>query len=264
MGGGPGGIRVLSTNELRQFLDEKASLYNHPRFIESDPVQIPHLFSSKEDIEIAGFLTATISWGKRVSIIKSAFRLMDLMGSAPYDFVMSHNEDQLERLDDFVYRTFNSTDLRYFIRALRYIYREHGGLEGVFNHWQMADSLQTAIHQLKQLFFSISHPERTRKHLPDPLTGSAAKRVNMYLRWMVRSDNHGVDFGIWKQIPPSSLSCPLDVHTGNVARRLGLIHRKQNDAKAVIQLDEQLRILNPEDPVKYDFALFGLGIFEKF
>ena len=255
---------MFSTNELREFLDEKSSLYNHPRFIESDPVQIPHLFSSKEDIEIAGFLTATISWGKRVSIIKSAFRLMDLMGSAPYDFVMSHNEDQLERLDDFVYRTFNSTDLRYFIRALRYIYREHGGLEGVFNQWQSADSLQPAIHQLKKLFFTIPHPERTRKHLPDPFTGSAAKRVNMYLRWMVRSDNRGVDFGIWKQIPPSSLSCPLDVHTGNVARSLGLINRKQNDAKAVLQLDEQLRILDPKDPVKYDFALFGLGIFEKF
>lgn len=255
---------MLSTAELREFLDEKASLYNNPRFIESDPVQIPHSFSSKEDIEIAGFLTATISWGKRVSIIKSAFRLMDLLGSAPYDFVMSHNEDQLERLEGFVYRTFNSTDLRFFIRALRFIYQEHGGLEGVFIKWQSADSLQPAIHQLKQLFFSIPHPDRTRKHVSDPGTGSAAKRINMYLRWMVRSDNCGVDFGIWKQIPPSSLSCPLDVHTGNVARSLGLIDRKQNDAKAVIQLDEQLRILDFEDPVKYDFALFGLGVFEKF
>lgn len=260
----PGENSVLSTDDLREFLDEKASLYNNPRFIESDPVQIPHIFSLKEDIEIAGFLTATISWGKRVSIIKSAHRLMGLLGSAPYDFVMSHNEVQLERLEDFVYRTFNSTDLRFFIRALRFIYQEYGGLEGVFNKWQSTDSLQPAIHELKQLFFSTPHPDRTRKHLSDPGTGSAAKRINMYLRWMVRSDNRGVDFGIWKQIPSSSLSCPLDVHTGNVARKLGLIARKQNDAKAVLQLDKQLRILDPEDPVKYDFALFGLGVFEKF
>jgi len=255
---------VLTTDELREFLDEKASLYNNPRFIESDPIQIPHMFSAKEDIEIAGFLTATISWGKRVAIIKSAHRMMDLMGAAPYDFVMSHNEEQLERLEGFVYRTFNSTDLTHFVRALRFIYKEHGGLEAVLSRYQTEDSLQPSIHQLKQLFFSIPHPDRTRKHLPDPFTGSAAKRVNMYLRWMVRTDNRGVDFGIWKQLSPSILSCPLDVHTGNVGRKLGLINRKQNDSKAVMQLDEQLRILDPIDPVKYDFALFGLGIFEQF
>lgn len=255
---------MLSTDELREFLDEKARLYNNPRFLESDPIQIPHLFSAKEDIEIAGFLTATISWGKRVAIIKSAHRLMDLLGSAPYDFVLSHSEKQLERLEGFVYRTFNSTDLTFFIRGLRFLYKDCGGLETVFSKYQSADSLQPAIHQLKQLFFSIPHPDRTRKHLPDPFTGSAAKRVNMYLRWMVRNDTRGVDFGIWKQIPPSILSCPLDVHTGNVARKLGLINRRQNDSKAVMQLDEQLRILDPTDPVKYDFALFGLGIFEKF
>lgn len=255
---------MLSTEELREFLDEKASRYNSPQFIESDPVQIPHLFSAREDIEIAGFLTATISWGKRVAIIKSAKKMMSLLGNAPYDFVMNHSEQQLERLEGFVYRTFNSTDLTFFIRALRFIYQEHGTLEAVFSRYKSADSLQPAIHHLKQVFFSIPHPERTRKHLPDPFTGSAAKRVNMYLRWMVRTDNRGVDFGIWNQISPSILSCPLDIHTGNVARKLGLIDRKQNDSKAISQLDEQLRMLDPTDPVKYDFALFGLGIFEKF
>lgn len=255
---------MLTRDELQEFLDEKSDLYNNPRFTESDPVQIPHLYTSKEDIEIAGFLTATISWGKRVAIIKSAHRMMDLMGNAPHDFVMSHSEEQLERLEGFVYRTFNPTDLGHFIRALKYIYLEHGGLEGHFNRYQEDGSLQPAIHQLKRLFFSIPHPERTRKHLPDPFTGSAAKRVNMYLRWMVRQDNRGVDFGIWKHIPPSLLSCPLDVHTGNVARKLGLIDRKQNDAKALSQLDSTLREMDPQDPVKYDFALFGLGIFEKF
>jgi len=255
---------LLSTEELRDFLDEKSRLYNNPQFIELDPVQIPHLFSEKEDREIAGFLTATISWGNRASIIKSAHKMMDLMGSAPHDFIMSYNEVQLERFEDFVYRTFNSIDLVFFIRALNYIYRERGGLEGHFNRHQGRDSLQPAIHQLKREFFSIPHPLRTRKHLPDPLKGSAAKRINMFLRWMVRRDNNGVDFGIWSDISPSILSCPLDLHTGNVARKLGLIDRKQNDSKALSQLDERLRVLDPSDPVKYDFALFGLGIFEGF
>jgi len=264
VGRDPGEVAVLSTEELREFMDEKSELYNNPRFIESDPVQIPHLYSTKEDIEIAGFLTSTISWGKRVSIIKSALRLMDLMGNTPYDFVLNHSEKQLGKLEGFVYRTFNSTDLCHFIRALRYIYKEHGGLEGLFTRYQEAGSMQPAIHQLKKTFFSIPHPERTRKHLPDPFTGSVAKRVNMYLRWMVRQDKRSVDFGIWKKIPASCLSCPLDVHTGNVARKLGLIDRRQNDAKALNQLDSALRELDPRDPVKYDFALFGLGIFEKF
>ncbi len=255
---------MLSTEELRDFLDQKAGLYNNPKFIELDPVQIPHMFSGKKDREIAGFLTATISWGNRASIIKSAQKMMDLMGNAPYDFIMSYNEAQLERFEGFAYRTFNFTDFTFFITALRFIYQERGGLEAHFNRHQIRDSLQPAIHCLKQEFFSLPHPLRTRKHLPDPLGGSAAKRVNMFLRWMVRNDKCGVDFGIWKEISPSILSCPLDLHTGNVARKLGLIDRKQNDAKAVSQLDDRLRILDPADPVKYDFALFGLGIFEKF
>lgn len=255
---------MLGIDELRDFLDEKVALYNNPRFIEEDPVRIPHMYTAKEDVEIAGFLTATISWGNRKAIIKGAGKMMDLMGNAPYDFVMSSEKDQMGRLGAYVYRTFNGTDFTFFITALRYIYGERGGLEGIFNAYQGEDSLQDAIHHLKQIFFSIEHPSRTRKHLPDPHGGSAAKRVNMFLRWMVRRDKSGVDFGIWKDIPPGILSCPLDLHSGNVARKLGLIHRKQNDAKALAQLDKSLRVLDAADPVKYDFALFGLGIFEGF
>lgn len=255
---------MLGTDELRDFLDEKAALYNHPRFIDLDPVQVPHMYSAKEDVEIAGFLSASISWGNRKAIIKGARKMMELLGNAPYDFVMSSDEGQMDRLGAYVYRTFNGTDLTFFISALRYIYQERGGLEGIFTSYQGADSLQDAIHHLKQIFFSIEHPARTRKHLPDPHGGSAAKRMNMFLRWMVRQDRCGVDFGIWQDISPGILSCPLDLHSGNVARKLGLIGRKQNDAKALSQLDESLRKLDAADPVKYDFALFGLGIFEKF
>jgi len=254
----------LKLEELRAFLDEKADQYNHPLFIESDPIQIPHLFSEKEDIEIAGFLTATISWGNRNSIIKSAKRMMGLLGESPYDFVMSHSERQLGKIEGSIHRTFNSTDLLFFIKALKFLYQKRGGLEGIFSRYQTPQSLQPAIHHLKQEFFSIPHPLRTCKHLPDPFKGSAAKRINMFLRWMIRKDKRGVDFGLWKEISPSVLSCPLDLHSGNVARKLALIDRKQNDSKTVVQLDEKLRQLDPKDPVKYDFALFGLGIFEKF
>ena len=255
---------MLDTEEMRDFLDEKSSFYNHPRFIEQDPIQVPHMFSGKEDREIAGFLTATISWGNRKSIIKSAQKMVNLMGNAPYDFIMSYREEELQKLESFVYRTFNGTDFTFFVEALRFIYREREGLEGIFNKYQIMNSLQPAIHRLKQDFFSLPHPRRTQKHLPDPLAGSAAKRINMFLRWMVRDDRCGVDFGLWKGISPSILSCPLDLHTGNVARKLGLINRKQNDSRAVSELDERLRFMDPKDPVKYDFALFGLGIFEKF
>ena len=254
----------LDWKELQDFLNEKALQYNHPDFIELDPIQIPHQYEQKEDIEIAGFLSAVIAWGNRASIIKSAQRMMQLMGNSPYDFVLDHRETDLERLTGFVHRTFNSTDLIYFIRALKHIYLNKNGLEGLFQKHQTEDSLQPAIHQLKQEFFSMRHPDRTEKHLPDPLKGSAAKRINMFLRWMVRKDRRGVDFGLWKFISPSILSCPLDVHTGTVARKLGLLKRSQNDARAVNELDTVLRGFDPEDPVKYDFALFGLGISEKF
>jgi len=255
---------VRITKELKDFLDEKAARYNNPAFIGLDPVQVPHAYTGKEDIEISGFLSAVISWGNRASIVKNAKRMMGYMGDSPHDFILNHNDRHLRKMEGFVHRTFNSDDLLAFIGGLRHLYKNMGGLEGIFVKYQTEDSLQPAIHCLKKEFFSVPHLERSRKHLPDPLTGSAAKRINMYLRWMIRKDDKGVDFGIWKSIPPSVLSCPLDVHSGNVARKLGLITRKQNDAKAVAELDTVLRGFDPEDPVKYDFALFGLGVFERY
>jgi len=254
----------MTDSQLKDFLDEKVDLYNRADFITSDPIQIPHLYSQKEDIEIAGFLAATIAWGNRTMIIRNSRRMMDLMGNAPYDFVMMHTDEDLLRLDGFVHRTYNSEDLKCFVKGLKYIYQHHGGLEAVFAKFQQPQILQPAIHEFKKLFFGVDHPKRSHKHISDPLNNSAAKRINMFLRWMVRSDSRGVDFGIWKNISPAILSCPLDVHSGNVARKLGLLQRKQNDAKAVAALDSRLRLLDPTDPVKYDFALFGLGVFEKF
>lgn len=248
--------------ELKEFLDEKVELYNNKNFIESDPIQIPHLYSLKEDIEIAGFLTATIAWGNRKMIINNAKKMVELMGNSPYDFVIHHSESDLKPLEKFVHRTFNGTDFISFIRSLQHIYQSHNGLEAVFS--KENPNLQQTISEFKSLFFEIPHEIRTEKHISDPLNGSAAKRINMYLRWMVRNDNKGVDFGIWNSITPAALSCPLDVHSGNVARKLGLLTRKQNDAKALAELDKTLRELDPNDPVKYDFALFGLGVFEGF
>jgi uncharacterized protein (TIGR02757 family) len=254
--------------EIKSFLDEKVELYNNPNFIESDPIQIPHMFTQKEDIEIAGFLSATIAWGNRKMIIKNSHRMMDLMGNTPYDFVMSHTENDLERLETFVHRTFNSLDFQYFITSLKNIYNNHNGLEAVFYNGQLNNTdsraMQTAISEFKKVFFELPHLNRTEKHISDPMGNSAAKRINMFLRWMVRQDNKGVDLGIWKSISSSQLSCPLDVHSGNVARKLGLLQRTQNDAKALFELDSKLRIYDPNDPVKYDFALFGLGVFEGF
>lgn len=260
----------MNQSELKSFLDEKVLQYNTLDFIESDPVQIPHLFTLKEDIEIAGFLSATIAWGNRKMIIKNAHKMMDLMGNSPYDFVMSHTDDDLERLESFVHRTFNGQDFVSFIKGLQHIYNTHDGLEAVFskklngNFNDKTINLQNNISQFKKLFFEITHQNRTQKHISDPLNGSAAKRMNMYLRWMCRQDNKGVDLGIWKSISPAILSCPLDVHSGNVARKLGLLNRKQNDGKALAELDLKLRELDLNDPVKYDFALFGLGVFEGF
>ena len=252
----------MTPSELKEFLDEKVELYNNPNFITSDPVQIPHLYTLKEDIEISGFLAATIAWGNRKMIINNAHKMMQLLGNSPYDFVMSHTDEQLENLSQFVHRTFNGTDFVGFIKGLQHIYQNHNGLEAVFS--QPTPSLQHSIATFKSHFFEIDHAKRTEKHISDPLNGSAAKRINMYLRWMVRKDTKGVDLGIWKNIDTAQLSCPLDVHSGNVARKLGLLHRTQNDAKAVVELDTQLRILDAKDPVKYDFALFGLGVFEEF
>ncbi|MDT0558711.1 TIGR02757 family protein [Ichthyenterobacterium sp. W332] len=254
----------LTKTQLIDFLDSKVVLYNNPKFIESDPIQIPHRFTKKEDIEIAGFLTATIAWGNRKSIINNATKLMERLDNTPYEFVMQHTKNDLNQLNGFVHRTFNDIDAKQFITSLKHIYNKHNGLERIFTKNTTSDSTQEAIHYFKQRFFEVKHLARTQKHVSDPLKGSAAKRINMFLRWMVRNDNAGVDFGIWNTLSPSQLSCPLDVHSGNVARKLGLLNRKQNDAKALTELDNSLRKLDPKDPVKYDFALFGLGVFEGF
>ena len=254
----------ISKVDLKGFLDEKVDKYNTIDFIADDPISVPHRYTSKEDIEISGLLAATIAWGNRKIIVRNGHRILDLLGDSPYDFVMSHNKYQLERFEGFVHRTFNHVDLKYFIKALKHIYETKGGIENVFKSHATKDSLQPAIHYFKKTFFEIPHPSRTTKHISDPLNGSAAKKLNMYLRWMVRNDKRGVDFGIWQGIKSSQLSCPLDVHSGNIARKLGLLARKQNDSKAVVELDAKLRLLDKNDPVKYDFALFGLGIFERF
>jgi uncharacterized protein (TIGR02757 family) len=254
----------LKKEELKEFLDEKVDKYNRIDFIESDPISIPHQYTRKEDIEISGFLAATIAWGNRKMILRNATRMMALLDDSPYDFIMNSEVTDLERVEGFVHRTFNSLDLLYFLKALKYVYQTKGGLEAIFNEYKTGDSLQPAIHKLYAIFFELPHSRRTERHISDPNKGSAAKKINMFLRWMIRKDNRGVDFGIWKSISPSILSCPLDVHSGNVARKLGLLKRKQNDAKAVAELDMFLRGMDKEDPVKYDFALFGLGIYENF
>jgi len=254
----------LNKQDLKLFLDAKVAQYNQPKFIVSDPIQIPHQFSKKEDIEIAGFLTATIAWGNRKMIIKNASKMMNLIENSPWDFVLNHHPNDSNNFNRFVHRTFNAVDFKYFIIALKHVYKNLGGLENVFTTLSDETNMQMAIHRFKQHFFEIAHPLRSTKHISDPVKGSAAKRLNMFLRWMVRSNNSGVDFGIWKSISPNVLSCPLDVHSGRVARKLGLLSRTQNDWKAVIELDKKLRKLDPNDPAKYDFALFGLGVFEKF
>ena len=254
----------MKFDELKEFLDLKANQYQSQDFISADPIQIPHRFTKKEDVEIAGFLAATIAWGNRTSIIKNANEMMKLMDEAPFDFIVNHQTSDLDVFDGFVHRTFNATDLKYFVQAIKNLYVNKGGLEFCITQHVSKMPLQTALHHFKNDFFEIPHELRTEKHLADPLKGSAAKRINMYLRWMVRPNTSGVDFGLWKSMHPRNLSCPLDLHSGTVARKLGILNRKQNDAKALLELDKQLRIMDSEDPVKYDFALFGLGAFEKF
>lgn len=252
----------LSKDEIYELLETKYDLFNRVSFIDDDPISIPHLFENKHDIEIAGFLSATIAWGQRKTIIKNAQKLVELMDMAPYQFVMEHTPKDLKRFNDFKHRTFNGADAQYFITALHHIYQNHHGLEQVFT--THAQNMQQGIAYFKSVFFEIDHPNRTQKHVSDPLKNSAAKRINMFLRWMVRKDNRGVDFGIWETIDSSHLMCPLDLHSGNVARKLGLLTRTQNDWKAVVELTDYLKNMDSNDPVKYDFSLFGLGVFEKF
>jgi len=251
--------------DIKDFLDQKADQFNRPDFIELDPVSIPHMFSKKEDIEIAGFLAATIAWGQRSVILRNARQLLTLMDDDPHQFILDFKAGDLKRFQKFIHRTFNATDLTYFLNALKRLYKNHGGLEAAFSKTSVEEfQIRERIMQSRELFFRGKTPGRTAKHYPDTEAGSAAKRVNMFLRWMVRSDSNGVDFGIWKNISPSILICPLDVHSGRVARKLGLLTRKQNDWKAAEELTAALRKLDSHDPVRYDFALFGLGVMESF
>lgn len=255
----------MTTDELKEFLDFKADFYNQASFIETDPISIPHQFSLKEDIEISAFLTATIAWGQRKAIISNAQKLLKLLGNAPYSFVTEADEKHLEKASDFVHRTFNREDTFYFLSSLQNIYRNKGGLQPLFeNAFRASGDMKFAINCFRSEFLDIIGNSRTAKHVSDVERGSAGKRLNMFLRWMVRKDDRGVDFGLWNSIPSSALYLPLDLHSGNVSRKLGLLTRKQDDWKAVAEVTTRLREFDPDDPVKYDFALFGLGVFEKF
>jgi uncharacterized protein (TIGR02757 family) len=246
-------------SQIKDLLDEKVVYYNQRPFIEQDPISIPHLFTKKEDREIAGFLAATIAWGNRRSILNNAMRLMNWMDMNPHDFILNHSEKDTVPFKSFVHRTFNGTDCLFFIRSLQNIYKKHGGLEAAFDAGPRSD-LKEKIMRFRKIFLEVKHPSRSEKHISDPGKKSSAKRLCMFLRWMVRNDKKGVDFGIWKNISSSELCLPLDVHTGNISRKLGLLTRKQNDWQAVEEITNVLRSFDPKDPVKYDFALFGMGV----
>ncbi len=251
-------------NELYELLETKYKQYNQAEFIDTDPIKIPHQFSKKQDIEIAGFLSATLAWGQRKTILKNASQIIEWMDHSPHDFILNFEESDLLAFENFKHRTFNGIDCVFFLKSLQEIYLKSPSLEDVFFPEYSNISVAEDISNFKKLFFSLPHQNRTEKHLADPLKGSAAKRLNMFLRWMVRKDEHGIDFGIWKKVKPSVLYCPLDVHSGNVARKLGILSRKQSDWKAVEELTSQLQKFDNNDPVKYDYALFGLGVFERF
>lgn len=255
----------IPAEELKLFLEDKYLQYNNPSFIDGDPISVPHRYSNTKDREVAGFLAASIAWGRRDLILRSSKRLLDLMDNHPYDFVMSAREEDLKIISRFVHRTFNGSDCGYFLRGLKNIYSGYSSIEDVIiEGMREQGSLREGLGHFRTVFFSLTHPKRIEKHFANVLGGAAGKRLNMFLRWMVRKDNRGVDFGIWKRIDPSFLYIPLDVHAGNTARKLGLIERKINDWKAVEELTSVLRGFDPADPVKYDFALFGLGVFEGF
>lgn len=251
----------MKNGEIKTLLDEKYEQYNVPGFIIDDPISIPHLFDKKEDIEIAGFLTAIIAWGQRKSIIGNAHKMMKRMGYYPHEFILSAGESDFRSFNSFVHRTFNGTDAVFFLKSLRNIYLHHGGLETVFTRGFLREqNLYGTLLYFRTVFLETGHEQRSEKHLANVAKNSSAKRLCMYLRWMVRNDMRGVDFALWKEIPPSALMLPLDVHTGNVSRQLGLLKRKQNDWQAVEEVTAALKKLDPLDPVKYDLALFGLGV----
>lgn len=256
----------MNKKDISEFLEEKYLQYNTSDFIEDDPVKIPHEYSNINDIEIAGLFASILAWGNRKSIIKNAYSILERMDNAPYDYISNHTDDDLKSLEGFKHRTFNSIDATTFIKSLQQIYNEHGSLGNYFQEqFKTLNDQSLVLSKFKTDFFSDPFAIRSTKHLPDPLKGSAAKRMCMYFRWMVRKDKKSVDLGIWNDlIPTSKLHLPLDVHTGNVSRSLGLLKRKQNDWKAVNEITEQLRSIDPNDPVKFDFALFGLGVNEGF
>ncbi|MCR5695879.1 MAG: TIGR02757 family protein [Marinilabiliaceae bacterium] len=250
----------MNDSELKELLDAKAYQYESPAFIAADPISIPHRYSRKEDIEISGFLAATIAWGNRKAIVKNAEAMMLLLNDMPYEFVTEATESDLAQLQSFVYRTFQQDDLAGMVRGLRDIYANHGGLENVLTP-RNGETVGDAFARFRRLM--LPHlSERTYKHIANYESGAACKRLNMYLRWMVRSARGGVDFGLWHGIKPSQLMLPLDVHTAQVGRQFGLLQRKQNDWRAVEEITARLRSFDPNDPIRYDFALFGLGIFD--
>jgi len=255
--------------ETKDFLDLKVRQYNTPAFIANDPICIPHQYTRKQDIEIAAFFAAILAWGQRKTIINKCNELFERMDNAPYDFMVNHEEEDLRVLLGFKHRTFNDTDLLYFVSFFRNHYLQSDSLETAFLPADYANGIafsgEQALNHFRSYFFSLpDFPRRTIKHVSSPLQKSTCKRLNMFLRWMVRKDNCGVDFGVWNTIPASALICPCDVHVDRVARKLGLITRKQTDWQTAVELTAHLSVFDPLDPVKYDFALFGLGIEEKF
>ena len=253
-------------SEIKELLDEKYFQFNNTSFIETDPISIPHQFSKKEDIEIASLLVATIAWGQRTSIINNGNKLMRLMNDEPHDFILNFSKKDAARFEGFVHRTFNSTDCVFFLNSLKHIYTKHGGLEAAFStdFSSKETDVKNAITNFRALFLNTEHQSRSETHISNPSANTSAKRLCMFLRWMVRKDKHGVDFGIWKSIKSSQLCLPLDLHTGNVSRKLGLLNRTQNDWQAVEEITSVLRTFDKNDPIKYDFSLFGLGAFEGF
>lgn len=250
-----------TANDIKELLDELYDKYDSPDFIEADPISIPHAYTSRGDREVSGFLAATIAWGNRKAIVKSARRMMEYMDDAPLDFTLNASPDELCRLERYVHRTFNGGDLISFVLALRSLIERYGGVGEFFEQtWERTGDMRKVLSEFRARFFDIDHQPRCEKHVSSIDKGASCKRLNMYLRWMVRDDGRGVDFGMWKRIPSSALYMPLDVHSGNMGRAFGLLTRKQNDWKAVEEMTASLREFDLQDPVKYDFALFGAGI----
>lgn len=255
----------MDLQRLKKFLDEKVNIYNQPSFIQNDPVCIPHAFTKKQDIEIAGLFAAVLAWGNRTTIINNCRKLMQWMDNRPHDFVRQYRDTDLKPFMHFAHRTFNATDLFYFLELLQYHYNKHDSLEDAFvpAKTYRADTVEEALIHFHRYFFSLEHPERTKKHISTPERNSACKRLNMYLRWMVRRDRASVDFGLWKKINPSQLICPLDVHVARVAERIGLLDNNKSNWNNALTLTYRLREMNPKDPAVYDYALFGLGMAER-